>query len=102
MSQWFKARKGLATGCVTLGAPLGGIFFSLVLQTLFNKLPWRTAALVLAGLMAGFLLLGCLLVETNVSPQTASEDSASESAVKVPGILVSRQFWLISYAIFGE
>lgn len=104
VSQWFRTRTGIATGCVTLGAPLGGILFSLTLQTLFDRLPWRAAALVLAGLMAGFLLLGCLLVETNVRipEQTASEDDSGSESVKVPGILASRQFWLISYAIFGE
>lgn len=104
MSQWFGAREGIATGCVTLGAPLGGIFFSLALQALFERLAWRTAALVLAGLMAGFLLLGNLLVEANVpSPaQTAGDDTSGSETAKVPGMLRSRQFWLISYAVFGE
>lgn len=56
--QWFDKQKGIAMGCVTLGAPLGGIFFTLVLQTLFDKYPWQTAALVLVAVLATFLLLG--------------------------------------------
>jgi MFS family permease len=109
VSQWFDARKGIATGCVTLGAPLGGIFFSLVLQTLFGRYPWRTAALVLVGIMAGLLVVGNLLVETNVllppaERQTASEDDPSERPAEatISNMLRSPKFWLVSYALFGK
>jgi hypothetical protein len=111
VSQWFDARKGTATGCVTLGAPLGGIFFSLVLQTLFGRYPWRTAALVLVGIMAGLLVVGNLLVETNVllpppaGRQTASEDDPSErrpAEATISNMLRSAKFWLVSYALFGK
>ncbi|KAL2259376.1 hypothetical protein VTK26DRAFT_6966 [Humicola hyalothermophila] len=102
VSQWFQEREGLATGCVTLGAPLGGIFFSLLLQTLFDGFPWRTAALVLAGVLAAFVLLGILMVEANVPQQTASGDTdESSTTAKVPGILRCSKFWLISYAVFA-
>lgn len=99
VSQWFTTRQGIATGCVTLGAPLGGIFFSLVLQALFDRLSWRTAILVLSGMMAGLMLLGNLLVRTNVAHQTASVDS---EPAKVSHMLRSPKFWLVSYAVFGE
>ncbi|KAH6636625.1 hypothetical protein F5144DRAFT_187669 [Chaetomium tenue] len=39
---WFDRERDLANGCVTLGAPLGGIFLLLVLQILFDKYPWKT------------------------------------------------------------
>jgi MFS family permease len=110
VSQWFDARKGIATGCVTLGAPLGGIFFSLVLQTLFERYPWRTAGLVLVGIMAGLLVVGNLLVETNVllppsgGRQTASEDRTSERPAEatISNMLRSPKFWLVGYALFGK
>src|SRR5438105_11396676 len=31
VNQWFSSKEGIATGCVTLGAAVGGIFFSLTL-----------------------------------------------------------------------
>lgn len=37
VSQWFKAREGLAVGCVTIGAGVGGIFFSLILKVLLEQ-----------------------------------------------------------------
>lgn len=101
MSQWFEVREGIATGCVSLGAPIGGIFFSLVLQILFDKFPWKIAASVLAGMLAGLLVVGNLLVETNEKQRTAG-GKGSDTAVEVPRMLRDPKFWLISYAAFGE
>ncbi|KAK3900434.1 hypothetical protein C8A05DRAFT_35936 [Staphylotrichum tortipilum] len=105
VGQWFTSWKGLATGCVTLGAPLGGIFFSLVLQTLFANLPWRTAALVLTAIMAALMAVGCVLVENKVPREEredgGDEDEAAEPPAKVSHVLTSPKFWLISYAIFA-
>ncbi|KAK3996133.1 putative transporter [Cladorrhinum sp. PSN332] len=101
-NQWFKLKAGLATGCVTVGTALGGIFFSLVLQALFDRFTWRIAALVLAGILAGFLLLGYFLMETNL-PQTTSE--AGEGCQKTAtlwDVAKSPSFWLIAYPIFAN
>ncbi|KAK4103188.1 MFS general substrate transporter [Parathielavia hyrcaniae] len=121
VSQWFTVRKGLATGCVSLGAPLGGIFFPLVLKALFDNYPWRTAALALTAILTGSLVLGNLLVETNVqavapcqqrtSEEAASADPPSPTMHTTPAparlppaqishMLRSPKFWLVSYAIF--
>ncbi|KAK4240654.1 hypothetical protein C8A03DRAFT_41864 [Achaetomium macrosporum] len=99
VSQWFGARKGLAIGCVTLGAALGGIFFSLVLEAFFDRFPWQTAALVLTATMAALLLLGNVLVETNVPRRAASEDSEGRGVYHV---LTCSEFWLVSYTLFGS
>ncbi|KAL2159227.1 hypothetical protein VTH06DRAFT_2659 [Thermothelomyces fergusii] len=109
VGQWFDKRKGLATGCVTLGAPLGGIFFSLVLQTLFDKYSWRTSALVLAAVLAASLLLGILLVETHPSSspvQGACDGGQAAEEGRYFGreilqILRNPKFWLVSYALFA-
>ncbi|KAK3936077.1 major facilitator superfamily domain-containing protein [Diplogelasinospora grovesii] len=96
--QWFKAHEGLATGCVTLGSAVGGIFFSLVLQALFNKLVWSTASLVLAGINSGFLILGCMLVETNLPERTAANGELG----RVLDMSRSLKFWLVVYVIFAS
>lgn len=97
-----------------MGAPLGGIFFSLILQTLFANFPWRTAALVLTAIMAALMAVGCVLVETKVPTRQQQEqedderaadgedeEDAVEPPAKVSHVLTSPKFWLISYAIFG-
>ena len=83
-----------------------------MLQTLFANFPWRTAALVLTAIMAAFMAIGCVLVETKVpkrQQQQQQEDEraddeegeAAEPPAKVSHVLTSPKFWLISYAIFG-
>ncbi|KAK4189723.1 putative transporter, partial [Podospora australis] len=96
--QWFHKRMGLATGLVTTGAALGGIFFSLVLQELFQSYPWRTAIIILTCILAGFMVLGWLLIETNTSQRTAGSPPRSTFGE----LLGSLKFWLISYAMFGD
>lgn len=114
VSHWFKEKAGLATGCVTVSAALGGMFFSLVLQSLFDRLQWRDAALILTLILAVFVTLGNLLVEINLPPQsktqgeqrTAGETEISRKACgtwqSILGIIQNPKFWLITYAIFGE
>ncbi|KAL2153995.1 hypothetical protein VTH82DRAFT_2671 [Thermothelomyces myriococcoides] len=77
--QWFDKQKGIAMGCVTLGAPLGGIFFTLVLQTLFDKYPWQTAALVLVA-------------------AAGTEHYLDREILQIPR---SPKFWLINYTLFA-
>ncbi|KAK0730702.1 major facilitator superfamily domain-containing protein [Lasiosphaeris hirsuta] len=98
VSQWFSLREGIATGFVTLGAAVGGIFFSLILQVLFDHFAWKTSALALSGVVSGFMLVGNMLVETNVSRQGASE---KWDFAELWSLSKSLKFWLISYAFFA-
>ncbi|KAK3695032.1 major facilitator superfamily domain-containing protein [Podospora appendiculata] len=110
VSQWFDVREGLAVGCVTVGAAAGGIFFSLVLQALFDHLAWQPAILALSGIILTFMTLANLLVETNRAPsppQRASADATAAAAYQdwnldvVTAMLRSAKFWLVCYAIFA-
>ena len=102
VSQWFKVREGLATGCVTVGSAIGGIFFSLVLQELFIDYEWRTGVLILAGIIMAFMTIGNLLVERNESQQTAAEtDGGGWDFTALREMSKSPKFWLICVSIFG-
>ncbi|KAK3372541.1 major facilitator superfamily domain-containing protein [Podospora didyma] len=101
VSQWFSAREGLATGCVSLGAAVGGIFFSLVLQNLFDKYSWTVVALILSVIIAGFMALGNVLVETNKSRRPGGTALEAWDFGQVTQLLQSPKFWLISYAVFA-
>lgn len=102
VNQWFRDLEGIATGCVTVGAALGGIFFSLVLQALFARFIWRNAMLVLAGIMAALMLFGSLLVETNVKKGPATIKGSGLNTDGLKRLSRSVKFWLAAYAVFGE
>lgn len=105
VNQWFNRTEGFATGCVTLGAAVGGIFFSLVLQALFARFSWRDAMLALSGILAVLMLLGNLLVKTNLkqAPRKFTEGVGFLVGIKSKVAELSRspKFWLTSYAVFG-
>ncbi|ESA43948.1 hypothetical protein GE21DRAFT_853 [Neurospora crassa] len=101
VSQWFKIREGLATGCVTVGSAVGGIFFSLVLQELFNRYEWRTGVLILAGIIMAFMTIGNFLVERNESQPTGAETEDSWDFTAIRDMIISPKFWLVSFSIFA-
>ncbi|KAM7193700.1 putative transporter [Rhypophila sp. PSN 637] len=111
VSQWFKVKEGIATGCVTLGAAVGGILFSMVLQILFDKLPWKWAIIALSGIILGFMTLGNVLVETNMSlhgrrrdhspPSSNHEEEKPNEELTISVMLKSMRFWLVSISIFA-
>lgn len=101
ISQWFKVREGFATGCVTVGSAIGGIFFSLVLQELFNDYEWRTGVLILAGILMAFMTIGNLFVERNDSQPTGAETEGGWDFSALREMSRSPKFWLICVSIFG-
>ncbi|KAK0633456.1 major facilitator superfamily domain-containing protein [Immersiella caudata] len=97
VSQWFSKREGIATGCVTLGAAVGGIGFSLLLQGLFDRLEWRDGMLVLAGVLAALMAGGNALVKVNLG----GEESGKVRWGVLRGLVRDGKFWLVTYAVFA-
>ncbi|KAI0133764.1 major facilitator superfamily domain-containing protein [Xylariales sp. AK1849] len=103
VDHWFKDSHSFAIGFVTLGAPIGDILFSVVLQALFDRFVWKVAMLLLSSVIAGFLVIGVLLVEPK---RTENPDSSalltdiSLSASFGWTFLRSRKFYLFTYTVF--
>lgn len=62
ISRWFNRRRGLALGIGLAGLGLGGVFWSLVTQWLFQHFGWREAFTWMAGIIALGVLPLLLLV----------------------------------------
>ncbi|KAK5654965.1 hypothetical protein OQA88_6723 [Cercophora sp. LCS_1] len=102
VNQWFREMEGIATGCVTVGAALGGIFFSLVLQALFERFVWRNAMLTLASTMAGLMVLANALVDTNVKGRPTAMKGVGLNTASLRRLSKSVKFWLAAYAVFAR
>ncbi|KAI0475144.1 major facilitator superfamily domain-containing protein [Xylariaceae sp. FL0804] len=109
VDQWFKESHSFAVGFVTVGAPVGGIFFSVVLQALFHRYSWKLAMVILAAVLAAFLLVGVLLVEPkpaapgeppSVEVASRPDDEGPQAGISEWTFLRSRKFFLFSYTVF--
>ena len=70
VNHWFLRRKGLAMGITTMGSGIGGIFFSVTLKPLFEKLPWRQGMLVLSCIVCAAVAAGAICIKARVPPRT--------------------------------
>jgi MFS family permease len=62
VSRWFDRRRGLALGIALAGFGLGGVFWSLMAQALFDRFGWREAFPIMALFITLFTLPIMLLL----------------------------------------
>ena len=68
ISRWFDRRRGLALGIALAGIGIGGVIWSLLTQTLFDLVGWRTSFLYMAAVVA-FVVLPVVLLVVRNSPE---------------------------------
>ncbi len=102
--KWFRRRRGLAIGLVAVGAPLGGTAVPPLAGFLLDLYGWRTAYLLLTGLMVVIVApLVWFLVrntpeEKGVAPEPAAPGAESVAAAEdrvwtTAEIIRDRTFW---------
>ncbi len=77
-AKWFRGRRGLAVGLVTIGTSIGGFILPPLATWLIGELGWRTACVALAGLTLVTILPPVWLVVRN-SPEEAGVEPDPES-----------------------
>jgi MFS family permease len=110
-AKWFRGRRGLAIGIVSLGSSLGGFLLPPLVTLLIDRYDWRTAQMILAVFAAlAIVPLSWLVIRNN--PEEAGvepdpESDASRQAVadglhrdwSYLDIARERTFWLIVVGI---
>lgn len=110
-AKWFRGKRGLAIGIVSLGSSIGGAVLPLLVTVLARELDWRTAHQILAAFAALAIIPAVWLVIRN-SPEAAGIAPDPESALSrqasadglhrdwsYADILRERTFWLIVVGI---
>lgn len=87
ISRWFDRQRGMALGIALAGLGVGGVFWSLGTQYLFDLVGWRDAFAYLAAGIA-FLVLPFMLLVLRDSPE--SMNLTVDGATTAPGIRVNR------------
>lgn len=103
LSRWFVALRGRATGILLMSSSAGGVMFPLVLGSLLEAGGWRSAMLVLAGVVVVIALLPMLTIvrDRPRSSEVVSAEPAAPPGLKGPTVrdaLTDRRFYLIAIA----
>ena len=104
-AKWFRARRGLAIGLVTIGTSTGGFIMPPLVTFLIGELGWRSACVALAALTALAIIPAAWIVIRNtpedmgLEPEPDSDHSRALSS-RFAGqqwttikILKERAFW---------
>jgi MFS family permease len=105
-AKWFRGKRGLAIGIVSLGSSIGGFLLPPMVTALIARYDWRTAQMILAVFtLLAIVPLSWLVIRNN--PEQAGvepdpESAASRQAVadgmhrdwSYADILRDRTFWL--------
>jgi MFS family permease len=112
ISRWFDRRRGLALGIALGGLGVGGVFWSLLTQWLFERYGWRDAfpwlAAVVALVVLPILLLTLrdspeavgLKVDGAQAPPSAPTKPATPIGITLREALAAGRYWLILITFF--
>ena len=110
ISRWFNKRRGLALGIALGGLGVGGVFWSLLTQFLFDRFGWRDSFVYLGAIVA-LVVLPILMATLRNSPQSmglemdGERSSGPKRAEEVAGVMLREaardgQYWLILATFF--
>ncbi|TGZ77689.1 MFS general substrate transporter [Ascodesmis nigricans] len=94
IGHFFLKRRAYATGVATTGGSIGGIIFPLALQSLFPKLGFQNAVLVLALICFVFLAVGNFLIRSRAILRSQSSAKIDIHAFK------DLRFTLTAWGVF--
>lgn len=112
-AKWFRGRRGLALGLVTVGTSIGGFLFPPIVTELLGHFGWREAHLILAVAVLVIIIPPTWLIISNhpeargIEPEPDQPLPAGASGPRpdqiwtTRGILGERTFWVTMIAFLG-
>jgi len=109
-AKWFRGRRGLAIGLSTVGTSIGGFILAPFVALLYLNFGWRTAHVLLAGIMLLIVVPLVWAIVRNTPgdrgiaiepdhPHALSMTPSAEAAGLTTGdILRNRDFWVVVIA----
>ena len=113
VARWFRRRRGMAIGITFAGTGLGSLLLTPGAEFLVSRFDWRTAYLVLAGLVLAAMPLIVIFLRLNPSEMNlevdGEETAVSSTTIPLPisnnwqmrDIIRTPSFWLVLLAAVG-
>lgn len=112
MNNWFKEKRGFATGISLAGSTAGGFVFVRIANAIIASMDWRRAYMVL-GVMAAVLIIPTVIFVIREKPEdkglrpygATEENTASTVKAEFTGIsrkkfLKTSAFWMLGITFF--
>ncbi len=112
MNNWFKEKRGFATGIALAGSTAGGFVFVRIANAIIASMDWRRAYMVL-GVMAAVLIIPTVIFVIREKPEdkglrpygATEENTASTVKAEFTGIsrkkfLKTSAFWMLGITFF--
>ena len=96
IGHWFKARRGFATGLASCAGSLGGVFFNLMLSSLFTSVGFAWATRALGFTFLFLLLIANLLIRSRLPGKSISR----RNLLPNPLIFKDKTFAVMTAALF--
>ncbi|KAM0752647.1 MFS general substrate transporter [Meredithblackwellia eburnea MCA 4105] len=98
-AQWFKKKRGLATGVAVSGSGIGGGMSSLILRAILPKLGFRKALLVYASINFVFSCIAWTLLKVRILPPSAGGPKVQKNWLP-KGIFRDGALWSLLGCLF--
>ncbi len=116
IQQWFREKKGLATGIISSGVGIGILIYVPTIQHMINRVGWRITYLIMACFIPLLIIsMAITFLKRPPSSITHPEIGTSERIIKDPlaidekwasrswtvrKAMTTRPFWLLSFFCF--
>lgn len=82
---WFLKKRSTAVGIIVCGAGFGGVIYPIMMRSLFARMSFRNAILVIAGFNAVLMLPSCFWMKARLPPRSPPPWSALKAPWKESG-----------------
>lgn len=96
IGHWFNVRRGFATGIASCAGSLGGIFFPLMLSSLFTSASFAWATRALGFIFIFLLIIANLLVRSRLPRKPVNK----ANLLPHPSIFKDKTFFILTIALF--
>lgn len=96
IGHWFKVRRGFATGLASCAGSLGGVFFNLMLSSLFTSAGYAWATRSLGFIFSFLLITANLLIRSRLPGKSISK----RNLLPDPMIFKNKTFAVLTAALF--
>ncbi|PHH76312.1 hypothetical protein CDD80_1654 [Ophiocordyceps camponoti-rufipedis] len=90
ISEWFDSKRGLALGIAVSGSSLGGVFWPMLLQVLFERVAEEVVYRIMAVISTPLLLFSCYLIRARPGHGAAAGEGLNRQRTVVRTILEPR------------